>query len=216
VTARPYDSAPMRGTPRLLFAMLLLGLVAVLGVGGRRPAEAAPSNLPPSQEAALERLFREDVAPLGLRVSRGMLQNLDTYERDPQGTHLALYVAPIDGDYTSAIYVKNFTKLARMFVPAVFNRWKGLKSFDICQEPFNDPRATPPPVTQIFLTRDALDRVGNWRRAKLPELLAASPRVRSIAAGYYVYFSPTVRADPAFVHAAAEAGWTTTTTGLGY
>ena len=206
-------------------ASALLALVAVVGIGvGAHPAGAASSNLPPSSEAALEKIFRKDVKPLGLHVTRGMLQNLQTYERDPQGTHLALYVAPVSGDYSSADYVKSFTKLTRMFVPAVFKRWPGLKSFDICQEPFNDPRATPPPVTQIFLTRDALDRVGGWKTAKLAELLAASPRVRSIAAGYYVYFSPSVRTDPAFADAAAKAGWstetgtsgTTATTGFGY
>jgi hypothetical protein len=200
----------------LAVVVLVVGFALALVVAvAPRPAGAAQSGLPPSDEAALEKLFRKDVKPLGLEVTRGMLQNLDTYERDPEGTHLALYVAPIDGDYTSAQYVKNFTKLTRMFVPAVFNRWKGLESFDICQEPFDDPRVTPPPVTQIFVTRDALDRVGSWRRAQLSDLLAASPRVRSIAAGYYVYFSPTVRADPAFADAAADAGWTTTTS-LGY
>jgi hypothetical protein len=196
-------------------AIVIAGTVVADGVAAR-PAAAAAAGLPPAQEAALEKIFRKDVKPLGLKVTRGMLQNLDTYERDPRGTHLALYVAPIDGDYTSAQYLKNFTKLTHMFVPAVFKRWPGLKSFDICQEPFADPRATPPPVTQIFLTRDALDRVGSWKTAELSELLAASPRVRSVASGYYVYFSPTVRTDPAFVDAAAEAGWTTTTTGLGY
>jgi hypothetical protein len=65
-----------------------------------------------------------------------------------------------------------------MSVPAVFKRWSGLRSFDIGQGPSNDPRAAPPPVTQIFLTRDALDRGGSWKTATLSELLAASPRAR--------------------------------------
>ena len=133
------------------------------------------------------------VKPLGLRVSRGMLQSLETYQEDPQGTHLALYVEPIEPDYSDAQYLKMFTTLTHKFVPAVFKRWKGLESFDICQEPVDDPREVPPPETQIFVMRSALDRVGNWKTANLTELLSASPRVRSVSSGYYVYFAPGLR-----------------------
>ena len=50
----------------------------------------------------------------------------------------------------------------------------------------------------------------------LNELLTASPRVRSVAAGYYVYFAPELRDEPAFVEAAAKAGWTTGSTAFGH
>ena len=179
------------------------------------PTSAAGTDLPPPTLAALQRQFDPQVKALGLRVSRGLLQSLETYQQDAQGTHLALYVEPIKPGYTNAQYLKNFTKLTHLLVPAVFEKWKGLESFDICQEPVDDPRAVPPPVTQIFVQRDALDRVGRWRRANLTQLLKASPRVRSIAAGYYVYFAPELRAEPAFVDAAAKAGWTTSPTAPG-
>ena len=203
------STVPLRTPRALLVAALGLGLLVLRGAGTVTAGPPAAANLPPSEERDLARLFRAELKPLGLKVSRGLLQHLETYEADAKGTHLALYVEPVDRDYSSAEYVENFTTLTRMFVPKVFERWKGLESFDICQEPYADPRESPPPVTQIFLTRSALDRVGSWRKAELPELLAASPRVRSVSAGYYVYFSPTVRTDPAFIEAAKNAGWLT-------
>jgi hypothetical protein len=104
--------------------------------------------------------------------------------------------------------VKNFAKITRVFVPMVFNKWKGLRTFDICQEPANDPRAEPPPVTQIYVSRDALDRVGNWKQATLVELLSAAPKDRrQRGADYYVYFNSDVRNDPTFQSAADEAGY---------
>lgn len=192
-------------------AIVLLTLLLAALVNSTTPAAAAPDRLPPADYQALARLFRAEVKPLGLKVTRAMLQNLETYERDPEGTHLALYVEPRTAGYTSADYVRNFTRLTRRFLPKVFQRWRGLESFDICQEPLGDlredPREDPPPVTQIFVTRGALDRVADWRRATLAELLAAAPRGVRIRQEYYVYFAPTVRQDPAFVKAAEQVGW---------
>lgn len=185
--------------------------IAVVGVAlTGTTADAAPprADLPPAELADLAKLFRKDVAPLGLEISRGMLQNPETYRPDPNGTHLALYAEPTSGDYTSADYVRNFTKLTHRFIPKVFKRWKGLETFDICQEPFADTREAPPPVTQIFVARRALDRVDNWRTATLTELLAAAPREQGRAADYFVYFAPSVRDDPTLAAAAREAGWT--------
>ncbi len=206
-------TARWRGALGVLAAALVA--LVVTAVPTSRASAAGP-DLPPPTLAALQKRFDPQVKALGLRVSRGLLQSLETYEQDPQGTHLALYVEPIKPGYTNAQYLKNFTKLTHLLVPAVFEKWKGLESFDICQEPVDDPRAVPPPVTQIFVQRDALDRVGGWRRANLTQLLQASPRVRSIAAGYYVYFAPELREEPAFLDAAAKAGWTTGTTALGH
>ena len=200
--------------------VLLGGVVAIAAVAATAatssPAPAAGVDLPPARLAALKQRFDPLVKPLGLRVTRGMLQNLETYEEDPQGTHLALYVEPIAPDYSDARYVTSFTKLTHMLVPVVFDRWTGLESFDICQEPVDDTREVPPPTTQIFVARSALDRVGSWKTATLTELLGASPRARSISAGYYVYFSPELRDDPRFARAAAKAGWTTASTAYGH
>jgi hypothetical protein len=205
-----------RRTPRFAPALVLVALALAAAVFPMAPAPAAGKDLPPPSLAKLKKLFKADVKPLGLRVTRGMLQNLETYQEDPEGTHLALYVEPIDSDYSNADYLENFTKLTHEFVPAVFKRWKDLESFDICQEPIDDPRDVPPPTTQIFVTRNALDRVGKWKKADLTELLAASPRARNISAGYYVFFSPALREDPDFIEAATEAGWTTGTTAIGH
>jgi hypothetical protein len=176
-------------------------------------AGAGPSDLPPSKLKPLSKEFKDLVQPLGLRVSRGLLQNEETYKPDPNGTHLALYVEPKSAKYSSADYVANFTKLTHAFVPMVFNRWQGLKTFDICQEPLSDPREAPPPVTQIFVSRNALDRVANWKQATLTELLAASPRERRAGSDYYVYFNGETRSDPMFQQAARAAGYTTGTFG---
>src|SRR5262249_52760028 len=152
----------------LLAAAFLLPAVAFLsitGVAGASYGATSNSGLPPARRSELIKLFRADVKPLGLRVQRGMLENIATDTEDPNGTHLALYVAPRSTAYSDADYVRSFTKLVHQIVPGVFDRWKGLQSFDICQEPADDSRAEPPPVTQVFVTRSGLDRVANWRRA---------------------------------------------------
>lgn len=182
-------------------------LVAGPLTDGSTSGDGAGSRLPPSGRRALTALFREELEPFGLRITRAVLQSLETYERDPRGTHLALYVEPISDSYTDAQYIENFTELTRTFVPDVFERWSGLESFDICQEPLGDDRESPPPVTQIFVHRDALDRVARWRSASLVDLLAASPSVPRTSAGYYVYFAPDVRDEPQLEEAAARAGW---------
>jgi hypothetical protein len=208
----------MPRVPRFLpaVAVFLTGCTFVLGVGavafvvGPSTAAAASQDLPPAKKAALAKLFGDALEPFGLRVSRGLLQNDSTYKPDPNGTHLALYVTPTSSSYGTADFVENFAEITRVFVPMVFKRWKGLQSFDICQEPFDDPRDDPPPVTQIFVSRDALDRVGNWKRATLIELLAAVPKDRrQRGADYYVYFNSEIRQDPRFQASADAAGYDT-------
>jgi hypothetical protein len=188
-------------------AVVTVALLAV--VVGAPSAGAGPSDLPPPKLKALSKEFKDELQPLGLRVSRGLLQNETTYRPDPDGKHLALYVEPKSSRYSWADYVANFTKLTHAFVPMVFNRWTGLKTFDICQEPLDATREAPPPVTQIFVSRDALDRVASWKQATLTELLAAAPAERRAGSDYYVYFNGTTRADPTFRQAAQAAGYTT-------
>jgi hypothetical protein len=202
-------SWPGRAVAALVVALTLSAAALALVVGPSTAGAASP-DLPPPKQAALAKMFRDELKPLGLRVSRGLLQRAETYEPDPTGTHLALYVTPTSSKYANADYVKNFAKLTRVFVPMVFNRWNGLQTFDICQEPMNDPRDSPPPVTQIFVGRTALERVGNWKRATLVELLAAAPKERrQRGADYYVYFNPDIRQDPQFQVAADAAGYDT-------
>lgn len=190
-----------------------LVVVLALALVKPTPARAATSSdLPPAQRAKLAKLFQPELKPLGLKITRALLQDLETYEVDPLGTHLALYVEPRSADYTGADYVENFSKLVNRFLPRVFERWPGLESFDICQEPLGDPRAAPPPATQIFLTRDALTKVANWRKATLAQLMAAAPRDARQGTQYYVYFAPSLRSEPGYLEAARTAGWTSPTT----
>lgn len=199
----------LRPMPRL--APIVAAVVIAFGALGvtASVAGAAKSDLPPANVRALTKLFRDRLEPYGLRITRGLLQNPTTYKPDPAGTHLALYVEPKSAQYATTDYVKNFAKLTHEFVPLVFNRWPGLQSFDICQEPLNDTREAPPPVTQIYLTRDALDRVANWKRASLTELLAAAPADRRRSSDYYVYFNSATREDPGFIKAADDANYPT-------
>ena len=193
-----------------LLVTLLITASALAVATGPTTAGAASPDLPPAKQAALAKLFREELKPFGLKVSRGLLQDPLTYDPDPKGTHLALYVTPTSSNYATADYVENFAKITRVFVPMVFNRWKGLQTFDICQEPVDDPRDEPPPVTQIYVSRTALDRVGNWKQATLLDLLAAAPKDRrQRGADYYVYFNGEVRQDPTFQQTAGAAGYDT-------
>jgi hypothetical protein len=204
VTGRPVRAV----VACLLTCALAASALALIGTSS--PAGAASSARPPAKKAALAKLFRSELKPLGLRVSRGLLQNRETYDPDPKGTHLALYVTPTSATYTTADYVENFAELTRIFVPMIFDRWSGVQTFDICQEPVDDAREEPPPVTQIYVARTALDRVGGWKRATLTDLLAAAPRDgRQRGADYYVYFNQDVRSDPGFQHAAEAAGYDT-------
>ena len=193
-----------------LLVTLLITASALAVATGPTTAGAASPDLPPAKQAALAKLFREELKPFGLKVSRGLLQDPLTYDPDPKGTHLALYVTPTSSNYATADYVENFAKITRVFVPMVFNRWKSLQTFDICQEPVDDPRDEPPPVTQIYVSRTALDRVGNWKQATLLDLLAAAPKDRrQRGADYYVYFNGEVRQDPTFQQTADAAGYDT-------
>jgi hypothetical protein len=195
-------------TVAALLVTLVIAAGALVVATAPTRAGATGSNLPPANRAALAKMFRDELKPLGLRVSRGLLQNPETYDPDPKGTHLALYLTPTSSTYATDDYVKNFTKITRVFVPMVFDRWKGLRTFDICQEPFDDPRDEPPPVTQIYVSRDALDRVGSWKKATLVDLLAAAPKDRrQRGADYYVYFATTIKSDPTFQKAAVAAGY---------
>jgi hypothetical protein len=198
-----------RSATALLVTMVITASALAVATGPTTAGAASP-DLPPAKQAALAKLFREELKPFGLKVSRGLLQDPLTYDPDPKGTHLALYVTPTSSNYATADYVENFAKITRVFVPMVFNRWKGLQTFDICQEPVDDPRDEPPPVTQIYVSRTALDRVGNWKQATLLDLLAAAPKDRrQRGADYYVYFNGEVRQDPTFQQTADAAGYDT-------
>ena len=193
-----------------------LTALIVTATGTSAGAVGAGRRLPPPARDALARIFDPMLEDLGLRTTRARLQNLRTYETDPNGRHLAIYVEPIEETYSDDDYVEQFVEVAQVFLPRVFDRWKGLKSFDVCQEPrpSEDDRAEPPPRTQLLVTRKGSKSV-RWRAATLAELLKVALEHQSstdAARDFSVYFEAALDAQPVLADARAEAAATATTT----
>jgi hypothetical protein len=185
----------------LVAAIGALGPVDVAGAADR----ANRAALPPPDRAALVRIFRPLVAPLGLRLTRAALVDADDH-RSPTGTHLALYVEPV-ATYTPAQYVDGVVTVTQVFLPRVFRRWGGLRSFDVCQEPpaSVDASAEPPPETQVFVRRRGV-RAVDWRNVDLAEILAAARRAgRESPVALSVYVAQHLHDVPAYASAEAEA-----------
>ena len=191
-----------RLTALALIASALIGIV---------PATAAVPHrrLPPPDREDLVRIFDPKVADLGFRTTRARLQNLETYAIDPKGRHLAIYLEPIEEGFTDAEYVAAVTETAKVFLPMVFKRWKGLESFDVCLEPLptEDSSDEPPPITQLLVTRDGLGDV-KWKKVALSELIAASnanDESDHAERSFYLYFVPRLDELPELVDARAAA-----------
>jgi len=151
----------------------VLAAIVVLLVGGCTSVpDAGAATLPPSSRVALTRLFRAAAAKQGFRISRAALQDPTQpgYGSDPHGTHLAIYLEPT-GSMTPQEYAERVMPTARIFLPKVFRRWKGLQSFDVCLEPAPevDNSPEPPPVTQIYVERPGAEAV-DWSTLSLAEL----------------------------------------------
>ncbi|MEX0663925.1 MAG: hypothetical protein WD598_04025 [Acidimicrobiia bacterium] len=182
----------MNRRARRAFALVLLtcSLIGVVPAG----AAISERRLPPPDREDLVRIFDPKVEDLGFRTTRARLQNLDTYAIDPRGRHLAIYLEPIGDEFTDAAYVAAVTETAEVFLPLVFKRWKGLKSFDVCLEPLpaEDASEEPAPITQLLVTRPGLDDV-DWKHAALADLIAASNKYESKESAeraVYLYFEP--------------------------
>lgn len=164
------------------FALVLSALAMVLGgCAGATDAESpttAPTPaadpgdlLPPHTRDALAELFTPIVEPLGFRVTRASLVDLTTYRASPEGRHLAVYVTPME-EFTAAEHAEAFIPLATAFLPHVFERWPGLESFDICQEPrFPPAYVTPPAITVLDLDRATAETIA-WEAVDLSGLIA--------------------------------------------
>lgn len=162
-------------------------VIGVLAVASPVLAARPSSKLPPADSpAAVARIFDPALAPLGLHLTRAMLESRRTYEVNPNGTHLALYVAPT-GAYTAAQYRQNFNRVAAIFLPAVFRRWPGLASFDVCQEPLAsvDSRPEAPPVTQLTVSRRGAAQI-RWSHSSLQQIQAATRHVNVRDLSVYV------------------------------
>ena len=163
------------------------------------------AELPPAGALELEPYYAEQLAALGLRLTdRGGLidRTGGGYQASAQGTHLALYVEPID-ERTLPEYLDGIRSVTAILAADIFDRWPGLVSFDVCQEPTaaEDPRSEPLPVTQIEMTRveaAAFDydtvTVIDLVRASLADPPGLALRVSSRIAG-----------DPAYKAIVAEA-----------
>jgi hypothetical protein len=191
----------------MVASLLLVG--AMLGTGASGRAATRSRDLPPSDHDALVRIFDPLLKGLGLHTTRASLQSGETYAPDPHGTHLAVYVAPMTNSYTDAKYVTNFVKVARVFLPMVFDRWKGLESFDVCQEPrpgvTNSPE--PAPITQILVSRRGLTSVG-WPHATLTDVVIAANRhlePTKLQREFAIYLDTILDKQPKLIKARAAA-----------
>lgn len=189
-------------------AVTRLTLVFVLASCSGEAREPVDGALPPNDYEALEAIFARDVAPLGVRLTRGRLLDVSDpsrYRPSDTGTLLALYVEPAEEtQYSTADYVNGIVPIARVFVPEVFRRWPGLPAVDICQEPppSVDDRPDPQAVTLVRITRElalALD----WDQMDLPALISV---LRGTELGSFgMGVSPAVARHPMFREAVREA-----------
>jgi hypothetical protein len=159
--------------------------------------------LPPNNKAAIERVFAPALERLGVRLTRGALVDLKTGKPSATGTHLAVYVEPT-GDFTPDDYARGTVTTLRAFIPTAFERWGGLTSFDVCQEPLPaaDARPEPPPITKVDLTKAASGKV-RWDNLDLTRLLRDAKRLGPRALS--VYAKPDVRLTGFYQDATVKA-----------
>jgi hypothetical protein len=194
----------MRAT-RWALGLVLLASLAVPGVLITDAGAGERASLPPSSRTALTKIFADRLEPFGLRVTRAALVN-SRQKRDPKGSHLAVYVEPT-GEYSVDQYVDGTVDVTKVFLPYVFDRWKGLKSFDVCQEPRPtvDPRPVPPPETQVYATRAGNDLV-DWKTVDVATMIrtsdeeaAATPKNGEVR--FMVFVAKHLQVTPAYQQA---------------
>jgi hypothetical protein len=193
------------GTHRL-FAIAAAGALACTSAVGCSSGSGDGDSaraLPPNDKAAIERFFAPALERLGVRLTRGALVDLKTGKPSATGTHLAVYVEPA-GDFTPEDYARGTVQTLRAFIPTAFERWGGLTSFDVCQEPLPaaDTRPEPPPVTTVDLTKAASDKV-RWDDLDLARLLRDAKRLGPRALS--VYAKPDVRLTGYYQDATVKA-----------
>jgi hypothetical protein len=161
---------------------------------------AMPADpLPPAAATDLEPIYGAALAELGLRLTdRGGLIDRagGGYVPSAEGTHLALYVEPT-GDRSIPQYIDGIRGVAVVFGD-VFERWPGLVSYDVCQEPVEVPGESvgePLPVTQIELTREEAEAI-DWNTVSVVDLVRAS---LADPPGLALRVSSRLARDPAYV-----------------
>lgn len=155
--------------------------------------------LPPHTSDELITLLEPIVAPLGFRVTRAALVDLTSYQTSPDGRHLAVYVSPL-ATMEADDHAAAFVPLARAFLPSVFERWSGIDSFDICQEPYLWlGGGTPPAVTIIDLDREAAGTI-DWATVDLATLIALSAQQQHLT----VTATPEIASSPTWSEASGR------------
>ena len=193
-----------RGRRRLGLAVAGLSIAAVAAACSSGSGSSESANaLPPNDKAAIERVFAAELERLGVRLTRGALVDLETGKPSDKGTHLAVYVEPT-GAFTPDDYARGTVPTLRAFLPTAFERWGGLRSFDVCQEPLPalDTRREPPPETKIDVTKEASEKV-RWDDMDLARLLTDAKRLGPRALS--VYARPPVRNTSFYQDAAVAA-----------
>jgi hypothetical protein len=188
-------------------AVLLLPSIAILAptvTSAAAQTTVGASALPPADHTDLVAIFDPKVRRFGLRVTRASLMNAKE-QRSKSGTHLAIYVEPT-GTYTTQDYIDGAVNVTRVFLPYVFTRWKGLLTFDVCQEPppAVDNSLSPPPETQVYANRAGTKRIA-WPKVDVAALVRRSNKEVVAAgsredAGFSLYFAPHIQDTPEYQH----------------
>ncbi len=186
--------------------VLATAATAVACSGGSSGNDEAAGKLPLNKKAVIEKVFESRLDRLGLRLTRGALVDLKTGKPSAKGTHLAVYVEPT-GPYTADDYARRVVAVTRVFAPRSFDMWRGLQSFDVCQEPLPevDARPEPPPKTKVTMTRDAARKL-RWKGLDLSTLLTDAKRLGSRQLSVYAASDvrSTARYQDAIVRAQAS------------
>ncbi|HYU38427.1 MAG TPA: hypothetical protein VEM59_01125 [Acidimicrobiia bacterium] len=186
--------------------VLATAATAVACSGGSSGNDEAAGKLPLNKKAVIEKVFESPLDRLGLRLTRGALVDLKTGKPSAKGTHLAVYVEPT-GPYTADDYARRVVAVTRVFAPRSFDMWRGLQSFDVCQEPLPevDARPEPPPKTKVTMTRDAARKL-RWKGLDLSTLLTDAKRLGSRQLSVYAASDvrSTARYQDAMVRAQAS------------
>lgn len=141
----------------------------------------------------MESLFSADFNTLGVRLTRGSLQDARTRQPAAGGTHLALYVEPVGEPWSTSRYLETMVPLTKTLTPSVFERWPELESFDICQEPAGEYNTDQTPVTAVDMSRRASQALESG-----DDLLTLMLAAHRDPGAIRVSVSEEVRAEPSF------------------
>jgi hypothetical protein len=178
-------------------------LVVTLGACGGSD-DGGDTGLPPRSKAAISAPFEDELSDMGLRITRAALVDPETGLPARDATHLAVYVEPT-GPYSPEDFTDGVVTVSRVFLPSTFERWPGLTSFDVCQEPLPevDDSPQPAPKTQIAVSRAEADEF-DWAGADLEAYLDRAAAVDD--EDFRIYVDREVAATANFRDSAPPAG----------